>query len=255
MSQPDDAKLPYSLLQFYATSPYPCSYLPDRMARSQVATPTHLIDSKIYSTLVNKGFRRSGIFTYRPHCDHCKACIPVRLPVEQLVPKRNQRRALKHHGNLTAREMPLMFFTEHYELYVRYQNSRHAGGGMDLDDHGQYENFILKSRVASFLAEFREAGVLRMVSLIDQIEDGLSSVYTFFDPDVAGASYGVYNVLWQAALARQLGLPYLYLGYWIAECRKMAYKTRYRPLDGLRAGEWRALVDDGSPQSGELITR
>lgn len=241
MSQPDDAKLPYSLLQFYATSPYPCSYLPDRMARSQVATPTHLIDSKIYSTLVNKGFRRSGIFTYRPHCDHCKACIPVRLPVEQLVPKRNQRRALKHHGNLTAREMPLMFFTEHYELYVRYQNSRHAGGGMDEDNHDQYAQFLLQSRVDTRLIAFSEGDTLRMVSLIDVLEDGLSSVYTFFDPDIPGASYGIYNILWQAAQCRELGLPYLYLGYWIAESRKMSYKSDFRPIEGLIDGQWTPL--------------
>ncbi len=239
----------------YATASYPCSYLPGREARSEVVTPVELIDFRVYGQLLQLGFRRSGEFVYRPACDGCSACVPVRLRVAEFRPDRSQRRAARRHGNLESQILPLDFVDEHFALYRRYQIARHAGGGMDLDDQGQYENFILKSRVASFLAEFREAGVLRMVSLIDQIEDGLSSVYTFFDPDVAGASYGVYNVLWQAALARQLGLPYLYLGYWIAECRKMAYKTRYRPLDGLRAGEWRALVDDGSPQSGELITR
>ncbi len=239
----------------YATDSYPCSYLPGREARSEVVTPVELIDFRVYGQLLQLGFRRSGEFVYRPACDGCSACVPVRLRVAEFRPDRSQRRAARRHGNLESQILPLDFVDEHFALYRRYQIARHAGGGMDLDDHGQYENFILKSRGASFLAEFREAGVLRMVSLIDQIEDGLSSVYTFFDPDVAGASYGVYNVLWQAALARQLELPYLYLGYWIAECRKMAYKTRYRPLDGLRAGEWRALVDDGSPQSGELITR
>ncbi|MCK6390735.1 MAG: arginyltransferase [Azonexus sp.] len=241
MSQPDDAKLPYSLLQYYATSPYPCSYLPDRMARSQVATPTHLIDSKIYSTLVSKGFRRSGIFTYRPHCDHCKACIPVRLPVDQLLPRRSQRRALKHHGHLVAREMPLMFFTDHYDLYVRYQNSRHAGGGMNDDNHDQYAQFLLQSRVDTRLIAFTEGEKLRMVSLIDVLEDGLSSVYTFFDPEIPGASFGVYNILWQAEQCKALGLPYLYLGYWIAESRKMAYKSDFRPIEGLIDGQWQAL--------------
>lgn len=239
----------------YATASYPCSYLPGREARSEVATPAELIDFRVYGQLLRLGFRRSGEFVYRPACDGCSACVPVRLRVAEFCPDRSQRRALRRHDNLESQILPLDFVDEHFALYRRYQIARHAGGGMDLDDPGQYENFILKSRVASFLAEFREAGVLRMVSLIDQIEDGLSSVYTFFDPDVAGASYGVYNVLWQAALARRLGLPYLYLGYWIGECRKMAYKTRYRPLEGLLAGTWQALADDGSPAVGEWVTR
>lgn len=234
-------------IQFYATASYPCSYLEGQQARSQVAAPADMIDANVYGQLLLHGFRRSGRFVYRPACDNCSACVPVRIPVNMFQPNRSQQRAGKRHANLKGRVLGLTFVNEHFQLYQRYQAARHAGGGMDLDDREQYESFILKSNVASFLVEFREDGVLRMVSLIDQVDDGLSSAYTFFDPDVPGASYGVCNILWQIGLARQLGLPYLYLGYWIGACRKMAYKTQYRPLEGLVAGEWLQLAPDGSP--------
>jgi arginine-tRNA-protein transferase len=244
---PDDSSLPFSLLQFYATSPYPCSYLPEREARSQVATPTHLIDSDIYGSLVRLGFRRSGAFTYRPWCDGCRACLPVRLRVGDLSTDRTQRRSLRRHAGLHVRELPLRFVDAHYKLYVRYQNARHPGGGMDEDSREQYDHFLLQSRVDTRLLEFSEDGAVRMVSIVDVLEDGLSSVYTFFEPDLPGSSLGTYNILWQARQCAALGLPYLYLGYWIGESRKMAYKTRFRPLEVLRDGKWQPFDEPSSP--------
>ena len=241
MSQANDAALPLSLLQFYATSPYPCSYLPGREARSQVATPSHMIDAEIYSSLVRAGFRRSGIFTYRPHCDKCQACTPVRLPVAELKLSRSQRRAFKRHSNLRARELPLALVDEHYALYQRYQQARHPGGGMDEDSHEQYVQFLLQSRVDTRLIEFSDDQGVRMVSLIDVLDDGLSSVYTFYEPNIPGASFGIYNILWQAAQCVALDLPYLYLGYWIAESPKMAYKTDFYPIQGYLVGQWEPL--------------
>jgi len=247
MSLPSDT--PLHKLQFYVTTGYTCGYLPNRMAQSLIAAPQHLVDADVYSGLIQQGFRRSGKFSYRPHCENCQECVPVRVVLEAFSPNRSQKRAFKQHQNLTTTILPIGFYEEHYALYASYQRARHSddktADQMEPDsdsqenDVEQYQSFLCQSNVESVLIEFRDGDQLKMVSVIDIVRDGISAVYTFYDTCDSTTSYGTYNVLWQALWAQTLGLPYLYLGYWIKDSRKMAYKQNYKPLEKLIDGEWR----------------
>ena len=241
-------ELPLTALQFYATAPYPCSYLPGKTARSQVATPSHLIHADLYSELVNAGFRRSGLYAYRPYCDECHACTATRIPVSHFKPNRSQRRSWKKHAGLEIRVLNLGYQEEHYQLYQHYQHERHADSGIDQDNQEQYMQFLLQSRVNSRIVEFRDGpqdphpGRLRMVSMIDILDQGISSVYTFFDNSNTAASYGSFSILWQIQRALELNLPYVYLGYYIQNSEKMSYKAKFQPIEGLMNDHWQPIV-------------
>ncbi|MFD0911997.1 arginyltransferase [Methylophilus luteus] len=240
MTLPTDASL--QKLQFYVTTAYPCGYLPKKLAQSLIATPQNLVDAHVYSGLIQQGFRRSGKFAYRPHCEQCNACISVRLPVSEFTPTRSQQRALKKHADLQISIIEAGYHEEHFALYHAYQKQRHGNGpehtGEPEDEAAQYQQFLCQTNVESIMIEFRDAQqMLKMVSVIDLVADGLSAVYTFYDTRDK-ASYGTYSILWQIAWARQLALPYLYLGYWIADSDKMTYKQQFQPQEKLVDGVW-----------------
>jgi arginine-tRNA-protein transferase len=167
--------------------------------------------------------------------------VPARVVVKDFHTSRSQRRSWKRHHDLQVVILPLQDKPEYFELYQRYQQTRHAEGGMKDDGPEQYRNFLLQSHVDSLLVEFREGDSLRMVSIVDVLADGLSAVYTFYDTDVSHASFGTFNVLWQIELCRKLGLPFLYLGYWIRDSQKMAYKANFQPLQGLQNDQWQLI--------------
>ena len=236
--------LPHAVLQFYVTAPYPCSYLPDRMARSQVATPSHLINSDIYTELVKAGFRRSGVFTYRPYCDGCRACVPVRIRVRDFDPSRAQRRILRRNEHVHAVETQPLATGEQYALFSRYVLTRHRDGDMADMDFDDYRAMVEESPVETAIVEFRDdsaEGRLVGACLVDWLSSGVSAVYSYFDPQDPRRGLGTYMILWLVDAAARRGLPYVYLGYWIADSSKMAYKRAFRPLEFFGPDGWTEL--------------
>jgi arginyl-tRNA--protein-N-Asp/Glu arginylyltransferase len=225
----------------FLSMPHPCSYLDGRMSTILFIDPQRVLNEGEYGAFVRQGFRRSGDLVYRPHCQGCSACVPVRVPVRGFVPTRSQRRVWSRNRDIEIVKQPVHFETAHFDLYRRYQAGRHPDSGMNDADPQKYLGFLASRQVETEFYELRSEGRLLGVAVADVLPDGLSAVYTFYDPDLPQRSLGVYAVLWEIAEAARRGLDYLYLGYWIAESPKMAYKTNYRPVETLQAGHWALL--------------
>lgn len=228
-------------LVFFATPAHDCSYLPDREATTMFVDPRAHIDKKLYSQLTTLGFRRSGSHYYRPHCEACDACIPVRLNVHDFQPDRSQRRVMKKNSDLLCTLVPATFSESYYQLYANYIEQRHKDGDMFPPSREQFTSFLVEGATDSWFVEMRKDGELVALAALDALNDGLSAIYTVFDPDLDHRSLGTFAVLWQIEEAKKRDLSYLYLGYWIRECRKMNYKTRFKPLEALQGGQWRPL--------------
>ncbi len=224
------------------SAPHPCSYLDGQQAQTAFVSPQFELDSAIYSQLIAHGFRRSGDDVYSPRCRHCSQCVPVRLPVAQFKPNRNQKRCLQHNRQTASLIKPAVFEQAHYDLYLRYQHQRHAEGGMANAGPDEYIKFLGGSWCNTRFIEFFCDGELAAVAVVDYLDNALSAVYTFFEPKFSSYSLGVYAVLWQIQYAQQHNLEWLYLGFWIAECQKMNYKSQYRPLQGLIDRQWLYLT-------------
>lgn len=229
-------------LALYLTGEHDCSYLPGLRARTLFVDPTARIDSATYQALVDQGFRRSGTQIYRPACRGCSACIPVRVPVETFVPDRSQRRNWRRNASeLSLVDTPAAFLPSHFELYRRYLQSRHPDGSMaDSASEESYRRFLVERWGGSTrFIEIRLGEVLIGVAVTDILDQGLSAVYTFFDPSASARSPGTFAILAQIRATRRLGLPYLYLGYWLQESAKMRYKDRFRPIEAWDGQGWR----------------
>lgn len=228
-------------ISFYITPEHECSYLENRKAITLFVDPNYPIVMKQYSQLAQIGFRRSGSNVYRPHCTDCGLCIPVRVPVAEFKPNRSQRRNKKSNNDISYQIKDAIFDKEHYDLYRKYMKGRHAGGGMDNDEPDSYENLISADWSSSKLLEFRLEEQLVMVAVVDCFDDGISAVYTFFDPDYPNRGLGVFGILYEIDYVQSLNLDWLYLGYWNPKTNKMSYKSKYQPMEFFDGQDWQWL--------------
>ncbi|MCW8086900.1 arginyltransferase [Sabulicella glaciei] len=240
---------------FYTTTPLPCPYLPGRTERKIVTELTGTDSEALHDRLSRAGFRRSHNIAYSPVCPGCRACVPIRVVAAEFEPNRTQRRIGRRNADLLARAVPARASAEQFALFQHYQQSRHGGGDMAAMGFYDYRAMVEDTPITTGLVEFRDRNArLLGACLTDWLTDGLSAVYSFFAPEEERRSLGTFAVMWLVEEARRLGLPYVYLGYWVPESRKMAYKSAFRPAEVLRQGNWRRLDEaapDGTPEPRE----
>lgn len=227
-------------LKLFQTSPHPCSYL-DEWATTVFIDPDATVDQALYSQLSRHGFRRSGRHLYRPHCESCRQCILSRIPVADFEFNRSQKRCLKRNGDVRVEVDEATDFSLDYPLYARYISERHRDGDMYPPSEEQYRSFLSAEWGVTRFGRFYQDERLIAVSVFDVLDDGLSAVYTFFDPREHQRSLGNFAILWQIEQTRKLGLDHLYLGYWIRDCQKMSYKIHFRPLQLFIDNRWLTL--------------
>ncbi|MFR0673097.1 arginyltransferase [Enterobacterales bacterium AW_CKDN230030176-1A_HGKHYDSX7] len=225
-------------LKFFATQPHDCSYLPEQQATTLFLDPSQPMDVHVYADLSEMGFRRSGDHLYRPHCQQCSACVPARIPAARFIPNRQQRRILKRNAELEVTAVRPTFTEEYFDLYRRYIEQRHADGDMYPPSREQFSTFLVRDLPFCWFYEFRLEGRLLAVAVCDLLPNGLSAVYTFYEPEEERRSLGRYAILWQIGETLRRNLDAVYLGYWIKNCQKMSYKTQYRPIELLINQRW-----------------
>ncbi len=226
-------------IPLFLNQEHKCGYFTDRREQSAFVHPDCVLTGSVYNQLLEHGFRRSGDMVYKPLCKQCSACTPVRIAVDDFLPSRSQKRILRNQTIVSVKIKPAGFEQAHYDLYLKYQQTRHSGSGMANSTPEEYLNFLSNTWCNTLFVELYIDGVLVAVAIVDHLDNALSAVYTFFDPDFSRYSLGSYAVLWQIQYAQKLQLPWLYLGYWIKDCKKMSYKNKYRPLQAFINEEWR----------------
>ncbi len=225
-------------IKLYQGSVSDCSYLDNKQAINIYADPHHPQPRAVYNQLIKRGFRRSGEYVYRPGCNECTACVPVRICVEQFKPRRTDKRNLKANSDLTVDYSAARYTDVYFDLYERYLNVRHPDGGMDKPEPEDFERFLLNPWGETLFVEILDGDKLVGVAVTDATTDGLSAVYTFFDPEYQRRGLGKFCILQQIKLSSMMSLPYLYLGYWVDGCQKMQYKTDFRPQEHFDGVQW-----------------
>lgn len=231
-------------LKFFSTPPHNCSYLNNQQAITLFADPEATMTNMLYNQLSSYGFRRSGNYIYKPQCENCEACLSVRIPVNAFSMNRQQQRVWKKNQDVKVKRVAATYYQQHYDLYVRYIRQRHADGDMYPPSVAQYLSFLFSDWSDTQLYEFWLNEQLVAVAVCDVLKNGLSAVYTFYDAQFEQRSLGTFAILWEISCTQKIGLEYLYLGYWVKNSPKMAYKRNFRPLEVLLEQQWRTLANE-----------